>query len=82
MPEGTMSDALRELEGATKEHEDAQRITGEAQRRETAAVNRLNAAQKRVDNLVNEMKQSASRDSDWGRVGRTLRRDVGQEVRP
>jgi hypothetical protein len=65
-----MSDALRELEGATKEYEDAQRITGEARSRETAAVNRLNAVQKRVDGLVNGMKKAAPRDSDWGRVGR------------
>ena len=70
MPEGTMSDALRELEGATKEHEEAQRITGEARSRETAAVNRLNAAQKRVDEFVAGMKKSAPRDSDWGRTGR------------
>ena len=70
MPEGSMSDALRELESATKEHEDAQRITGEARSRETDAVNRLNAAQKRVDELVAGMKKGAPRDSDWGRVGR------------
>ena len=70
MPEGTMSDALRELEGATKEHEEAQRITGAARSHETVAVNRLNAAQKRVDELVAGMKKGAPRDSDWGHVGR------------
>ena len=70
MPAGTMSDALRELEGATQEHKEAQRITGEARSRETAAVNRLNAAQKRVDELVAGMKKGAPRNSDWGRVRR------------
>lgn len=65
-----MKQALIELNQATEEHKEAERITAEARSLECTALNRLNSAQKRVDELVNGMKKSAPRDSDWGRVGR------------
>ena len=65
-----MKQALIELNQATEEHKETERITEAARSRECTALNRLNAAQKRVDDLVSVMKKGAPRDSDWGRVGR------------
>lgn len=39
--------------------------TANARRDETEALNRVNEAQKHFDALVNEVKKSAPRDTDW-----------------
>jgi len=63
-----LEQALAELAAAQATLEDAQRATAEARNAECACLNRVNAAQKEVDELVAAIKAKASRDSDWGRA--------------
>lgn len=60
--------ALGELAAAQAALEDAQRATAQARSEETACLNRVNAAQKEVDDLVAAVKSKAHRDTDWGRA--------------
>ena len=59
--------AIAELAAAQAALEDAQRATAQARGEETTCLNRVNAAQKEVDELVAAVKAKAHRDTDWGR---------------
>lgn len=56
----------RELKDAVAAHTEAAGATGIARRAETAALNRLNEAQKAFDARVAELRAAAPWDSDWG----------------
>lgn len=51
---------------AKEAFESAQRATFEMRSRETAALNRLNDAQKAIRKFMDEKMKEAPRDSDWG----------------
>ena len=59
--------ALAELAAAQATLEHAQRAFAQARSEETACINRVNAAQKEVDELVASVKAKAHRDTQWGR---------------
>lgn len=44
----------------------------QARQAETQAVNRLNDAQKQLDNAIAELHKSADIDTDWGKVRRVV----------
>ncbi len=60
-----ISDALAELKSAGDELTRAQERTAQARSTETGALNRVNRAQKRVDELISKLKQEAVRDTSW-----------------
>jgi exonuclease VII small subunit len=60
-------DAVAELEKAGAEFDLAQSSLREASSRDTAARNRLNQAQKKVDEVVAAFRKAAPRDTDWAR---------------
>lgn len=49
------------------------RLTDHARREETFARNKVNEAQKHFDDLVDMVKKSAPRDTDWKRSGSATR---------
>lgn len=51
---------------AKEAFESAQRATSEMRSRETAALNRLNDAQKAIRKFMDAQLEAAPRDSDWG----------------
>ena len=62
-----LSAAATALLEAGHEHANAAAEVAVARRRETDALNRVNAAQKEFDALVALLKKEAPRDSDWRR---------------
>lgn len=50
-----------------QDYEQRKKEAAFASREETIALNALNAAQKAFDAVVDKLKQSAPRDSDWKR---------------
>lgn len=53
------------VEQATKDLEKASAATAQARSAETGCLNRLNAAQKALDEAIAKLRQEAHRDSDW-----------------
>lgn len=62
-----MNQAIIDLDTAIQQHAMASKRESQARNETTAAKNRLNDAQKRIDALVVELKKLAPRDSDWNR---------------
>lgn len=62
-----MQEALDELSNATDELKAASRAVAEARSREISCVNRINSAQKKVDDLVAALKAQSPGGSDWAR---------------
>lgn len=62
-----LADAGRQLEIATLEFEKARLETARARNVETDALNRLNQAQKNLDDLVAEIRKTSPAGSDWKR---------------
>jgi uncharacterized membrane protein (DUF106 family) len=58
--------AYAELESAKAALVEAEERTRAARSEETIAVNRLNKAQKAIDDLQIEMRKAAPRQSTWG----------------
>lgn len=67
--DGVMSHLLRDLgtnlEIALAEYKDADDKLSAARSEEIAALNKLNSAQKALDDFVAKMKKEAPRQSDW-----------------
>lgn len=59
-------DIWEEYRMAKEAFEAAQRATSEMRSRETAALNRLNGAQKAIRKFIDAQMEAAPRDSDWG----------------
>ncbi len=59
--------ALAELHSAVEAHAEAAQAASFARARETDALNRLNTAQRAMDDLDTKMRESMPRDSDWKR---------------
>lgn len=57
--------ALAELDEATQRYNELAKIADDAYKAKTAAINRLNTAQKKFDELVRDLKSTAPRSSDW-----------------
>lgn len=72
-----MTDALQDLiteyQNARAEFENAQRTTSMARNHETEALNRMNAAQKKIDETVAELRKGAPRESGWKRDDKVFR---------
>lgn len=66
--EKTVADLFSELEKATEEHKDAERAESQARSVLTAATNRLNAAQKAVDEHMAKLRKAAPWNTDWKRT--------------
>lgn len=60
-----MEKEFEELRLATEARAAAEVIMRQARSAETSAINRLNAAQKAVDNAIHRMKAQSPRDSEW-----------------
>ena len=58
-------DLFKELELATQEHNEAERAESQARSVLTAAVNRLNAAQKAIDKAMADTRAKAPWNTDW-----------------
>lgn len=58
-------DLLKELEAATKAHDEAKRAESEAQNIMADARQRLNKAQQAVDKAMATMKAKAPWNTDW-----------------
>ena len=65
--------AQRVLDTATYEYDAAAAVTEIARRDETAALNRLNAAQKAFDAALAEIRKAAPARSDWQQRTKPLR---------
>ncbi len=63
----TLADLLTEHAAAVEALEAAQQQTSIARTAETDACNRLNDTQKAIDALIEEQRQKAPYNSDWGR---------------
>lgn len=70
-----MAKLQADLDAATAAHQEAMRREALAQIGETEALNRLNAAQAAFDGAVAQLRNGASRRSDWAAV-----RSVGESV--
>ena len=66
--EADLNDATVALAEAAKQHAEAAARTATARCEETSALNTLNKAQRRFDELVAGIKKAAPRDSDWHRA--------------
>ncbi len=63
-----LADAMAKLAAATQDYESARERERLASSEETAAHNRLNQAQRKVDEVLAGLKKIAPRDTDWTRV--------------
>jgi len=63
--EGELETAIKNLQEATTIHHQASQELEIARRRETDAMNRLNSAQRKFDELTTALKMKAPRGSDW-----------------
>lgn len=63
-----MDAAIIALATANERLATAQTRVSEARRDECTALNVVNEAQKRLDQLVAQLRTTASRDTDWGRA--------------
>lgn len=71
--ETALADALAELRTAQSMLELAEQESARAATEETACLNRVNAAQKRIGQLLGEIKETAPSRSDWAREHRQTR---------
>jgi len=62
-----LTEAVKELEEASRLLIDCQSATSVARGRETDALNRVNQAQKRVDGILADAKKAAPHGTDWRR---------------
>lgn len=63
-----MSEAINELSAANEYFAAARCRTADARRAETALLNRVNDAQKKLDALIANIKKGAPYESDWRRT--------------
>lgn len=63
--ETTIEELMAEFKAATDEHESAHMHAESARSAETAALNRLNRAQKAIDEWHKAIKEKAPWNSDW-----------------
>ena len=64
-----------------KDHLDATRITlSRARNQETDAINRVNEAQKKLDELIAVLKKEAPRDTDWANQQRKKTQEKQDEL--
>ncbi len=56
-----------EVAVATERYKSCLDATATARREETAALNRLNEAQRQLDKIIAQMRKESPRDSDWRR---------------
>jgi hypothetical protein len=68
-----LANAVAAIASAQDHFDQKREIAAAARRNETDALNSLNEAQKRFDELVSEVKKSAPRDSDWAARQRSER---------
>lgn len=54
-----------EVAAATERYKSSLDATATARREETAALNRLNEAQRQLDKIIAQMRKESPRDSDW-----------------
>jgi len=64
-----LDEAICNFAGATDAYITAKQFASEARNRETTCLNRVNEAQKKIDELIVTLKKEAPRDSDWNRKG-------------
>ncbi|MCW5720742.1 MAG: hypothetical protein KIS86_06330 [Devosia sp.] len=65
-----LNSALTALQSATEAYQSASSRAANARREETDAINALNLAQKKFDDVVLKLKQAAPAHSDWkNRIG-------------
>lgn len=64
MSEAELFDELRQ---ATEAHRIAEAEASAARSREVSALNRVNNAQKAINNLMDKLRKESVRDSDWRR---------------
>ena len=62
----SLEDLVREVADATTTLDAAQRAASQARVEETTCLNRLNRAQKEIDERVLYLRKSAPRASNWG----------------
>lgn len=62
-----ISKAFKELADAAERYNECSQQVSFARSAETTALNRLNNAQKALDELVASLRKAAPRDSDWRR---------------
>ena len=67
MSDNQLTEAVAELRAASLALDEQRMRTAEARSRECDAINRVNAAQKRIDALMTDLKRGAARDTDWKR---------------
>jgi indole-3-glycerol phosphate synthase len=66
-----LANAVAAVASAQDYYHRMRELADQARRNETAALNKVNEAQRHFDALVAEVKKSAPRDTDWRRpVGR------------
>ncbi len=63
--EKTVAELFSELEKATEQHKDAELAESQARSVLTDAVNRLNRAQKSVDEHMAKLRKAAPWNTDW-----------------
>ncbi len=62
-----MQAAVKEVEAASRNLHDCHAATEIARSAETAALNRLNNAQRTLDGILSKMREAAPHGSDWRR---------------
>lgn len=62
------AELFEELRQANEQLRMAEVETSAARSRETAALNRVNKAQRAITDLVADLKKNSSRDTDWRRT--------------
>ena len=63
-PKG-LAELVKELDAAMEQHQQAELVESAARRDMCEATNRLNAAQKALDEYVAELKRKAPWNTDW-----------------
>ena len=63
-----LTEAVKELEEASRLLIDRQSEAAVARSAETEALNRVNQAQKRVDGILSDARKSAPHGTDWRRT--------------
>lgn len=63
-----LDEALCAFASASEQHATAKQQTSEARNQETHWLNKVNEAQKVIDELITTLKKEAPRDSDWQRA--------------
>lgn len=61
----TMADLIHEHEAAMTQYKEVKQAEEVARTRMNSAINRLNAAQKAIDELTEALRKQAPLDTDW-----------------